>query len=43
MGDVVREGFCLNPELKLYWKGRLIHSFSRQKMEQEMEEMTFVL
>ena len=42
-GEVLREGFCLNPELKLYWKGRLIHSFSRQKLEQEMEEMTFVL
>ena len=39
----LREGFCLNPDLELYWNGRLIRQFSRQRLEQETKEMTFIL
>ena len=42
-GKAMGEGFCLNPDLELYWNGRLIHQFSRQRLEREMEEMVFVL
>ena len=40
-----REGGFLirNPDLELYWNGRLIHQFSRQRLEREVEEMVFVL
>ena len=39
----LRESFCLNPDLELYWNGRLVHRFSRQRLEQETKEMTFIL
>ena len=42
-GKAMGEGFCLNPDLELYWNGRLIHQFSRQRLEWEVEEMVFVL
>ena len=42
-GKAMGEGFCLNPDLELYWNGRLIHQFSRQRLEREVEEMVFVL